>query len=107
MQIDARIRSAGRSTLALVYGMAGRRDEALEIAAELEAEPTIRRLNASLPHIYGVLGLVDKAFATLEQQCEERVSSLLFARTAPELMSLRNDSRFAALLDRMGLPPLP
>jgi hypothetical protein len=94
----------GRSTLALVYGMAGRSEEALDIAASLEMEPKIRRLNSSLPHIYGVLGLIEKALAVLEEQYEERVSSLLFARRAPELMSLCNDPRFKELLCRIGLP---
>ncbi len=97
----------GRSTLALVYAMAGRRAEALEIAASLEAEPQLRKLNANLPHIYGVLGLREKVLAALEQQYEERVSSLLFARRAPELTSLHDDPKFAELLCRIGLPQLP
>jgi TolB-like protein/Flp pilus assembly protein TadD len=97
----------GRSTLAQVYAMAGRRAEALEIAGSLEAEPPIRKLNSNLPHIYGVLGLREKALGALEQQYEERVSSLLFARHAPELISVRDDPRFAELLCRIGLPPLP
>ncbi len=96
----------GRSTLALVHALAGRSIEALDIAISLEAEPSLRRLTCSLPYIYGVLGLRDRALASLQEACEERVSSLVFVRRAPELMCLHEEPRFAELLGRIGLPPL-
>ncbi len=96
----------GRSTLGFVYGLAGRSKEALDIAISLEAEPFLRRVNCSLPYIYGVLGLRDKALASLQEACEVRVSSLVFAHRAPELRCLYQEPRFAELLGRIGLPPL-
>ena len=53
--------------------------------------------------IYVGLGEKDEAFAWLEKAYEEHNASLPFLKVDPIFDSLRSDSRFTALLKKMGL----
>ena len=54
--------------------------------------------------IYIGLGDKDKAFAALEQACDERSDYLVYLRSEPWADPLRSDPRFAKLLKKLGLP---
>jgi len=49
------------------------------------------------------LGNRDQAIAWLERACEERDAHLPHLNVDPRLRSLRQESRFKALLERVGL----
>jgi tetratricopeptide (TPR) repeat protein len=89
--------------LGRVYAIAGRAEEAMRIAGELENQPQLRKLTSSLPYIYGALGDRDRALKWLEEAYQARVSNLVFICRAPEVESLHGDPRFEELLRRIGL----
>jgi len=90
------------SALARTLALAGRRDEAREIA-EMEAEAVPRVVSAwELARIYEALGEKDEVFRWLEVSFEERESFFpWFIKYG--LISLQDDSRFQDLLRRMNL----
>ena len=53
---------------------------------------------------YARLGQVDSAFAWLDRACAERDPLVLRIKVEPHWDSLRSDPRYAALLNRIGLP---
>ncbi len=55
--------------------------------------------------MYAILGTREEALAELERAAAEREPGLEFIKVAPELAVLRDDSRYAAIVARMGLPP--
>jgi TolB-like protein/Tfp pilus assembly protein PilF len=93
-----------RWALGRTYALAGRRNEAREIAAELgkKAEP----MDAwGLAEIYTALGEKDEAFRWLEVAYERRFSWMPWLEATPKFKLLRSDPRFQDLLRRMNLPP--
>jgi hypothetical protein len=54
--------------------------------------------------VYNGLGDKDEAFAWLGKAFEERDLQLTFIKVDPTWDSIRSDSRFAALMQRIGLP---
>jgi TolB-like protein/Flp pilus assembly protein TadD len=58
-----------------------------------------------LAEINAILGDRDEAFRWLEKAWEERTGHMPWIKVNPSLDALRDDSRFAALLRRMGLTP--
>jgi tetratricopeptide (TPR) repeat protein len=92
------------STLGLVYAIAGRNNEARQVAEELEQQPLLRRVTSALAYIYGALGDLDQAFRLLDEAYETRVSNLIFIRNSPELRNLHYDPRYADLIRRIGFP---
>ena len=54
--------------------------------------------------VYAALGEKDRAFLLLDRSVRERVPLLLWAKVDPRLDPLRDDPRFAALLQQLGLP---
>ena len=93
-----------KTTLGVVYAIAGRTEEAMKIAGELENLPQLRKFTSGLPHIYGALGDRDRAMNWLEEAYDARVSNLVFICRAPGIESLHADPRFEELLRRIGLP---
>jgi len=95
-----------RFALGITYALTGRRDEALEVAAELEAEPKTWD-TLFLAQIYSVLGEKDEAFRWLEEAYEEPHHPYMpwFVRMIA-FEPLRDDPRFKDLLQRMNLPQL-
>jgi serine/threonine protein kinase/Flp pilus assembly protein TadD len=87
------------------YALAGRRDEALEIAAELESQPQAW-YTWGLAEIYAALGEKDKAFRWLEEAYEQRHSYLPWLRWNPNYAPLFDDPRFDEIARRMNLPDM-
>lgn len=100
---------AGRRPIMLeflghIHALAGDTAEAWRMLAELEglvAEGRIDVLHLVYPCI--ALGEKDRAFEILEKAYEERSGQLVYLKVEPSFDSLRDDSRFDGLLQRMGL----
>lgn len=90
--------------LSQAYAMAGRRAEAQNLLAELEARS---REQYVPPHVfvhpYVALGKADRAFEWLEKSYQERSNSILWLGVDAGLDPLRSDPRFDNLLRRVGL----
>ncbi len=88
------------------YALAGRKREAREVLAKLQALSRSRYIppyHTAL--IYAGLGETDEAFAWLEKAYRERFWMMAFLQVDPRLDALRSDPRFTDLLRRMGFPP--
>ena len=57
----------------------------------------------SLANVTAALGRIDEAFEWLDRAYEERDALLTWVSVAPHYDPLRDDPRFDALLERMGL----
>jgi TolB-like protein/Tfp pilus assembly protein PilF len=92
------------SSLGYGYGVAGQTDLALEILTELEGMSKQGYVASSdFAIVNAGLGNRDQAIAWLERACEERDSHLPHLNVDPRLRSLHQESRFKALLERVGL----
>jgi aryl-alcohol dehydrogenase-like predicted oxidoreductase len=86
------------------YGLAGRTEEARAVLAELE-----RRAQEGYvgPHQFALvyLGLGDRSAAldALERGFEMRDVGINWIKVAPPYTPLRNEPRFIALLEKIGL----
>jgi tetratricopeptide (TPR) repeat protein len=91
--------------LGLVYGLAGKTDDATKILNEL-LELNKRRYvtPAALVNVYVGLGNKDQAFVWLEKAFAERSNYLAYLKVFPLLDPLRSDPRFKDLVQRVGLP---
>jgi TolB-like protein/Tfp pilus assembly protein PilF len=90
--------------LGLVYGLAGRKDDATKVLNELLELNQHRYVTpASMVNVYIGLGDNDRAFFWLEKAYEERSNYLAYLNVFPLVDPLRSDPRFANLLDRVGL----
>jgi tetratricopeptide (TPR) repeat protein len=95
---------AGRSCLAHTYAVIGRREEARQIAAELERLPPTNANTWELAAIYSALGDKDAALRTLERGFELRFNFMPWIHWNPDYASLREEPRFKALVRRLNLP---
>ena len=85
------------------YALAGQRDEALNVLAELGEE--YQQRNAwGVAEIYAALGEKDEAFRWLEAGYEYRHNWIPWMGWNPNYESLRDDPRFGDLLRRLNLP---
>ena len=75
----------------------------LELHADRIARGRINPFN--LAQVYAFLGENDRAFAYLQQACENRSVTLPALRSGPHFDDLRPDPRYAMLLRRAGLTP--
>jgi eukaryotic-like serine/threonine-protein kinase len=90
--------------LGYAYGVAGRRDEALKALAELQAQSARRYVQPyEVARVHVGLGDKERAFEWLEKAYAGRSDFLTRLKHDPTFDSLRDDSRFAELLRRMGL----
>jgi TolB-like protein/DNA-binding winged helix-turn-helix (wHTH) protein/Tfp pilus assembly protein PilF len=88
-----------------IYALQGRRQEALEIANELQRRSAQRYTDpVYLPKIYAVLGENDAAMVWLEKAYQERSVGMLLLNHDPDYDHLRSDPRFQDLVRRVGLP---
>ena len=93
-----------RSALGYVYGLGGRREEALRVLAELQTFPMNREVSPFyLAMIYAGLGDNAQALRWLESAIEERYNWVVWLRTEPVFERLRGEDRFAAMLRQIGL----
>jgi tetratricopeptide (TPR) repeat protein len=90
------------SQLGLVYGLSGRRNEALKILDDLKNRSNHKpSYAADIALVYTGLNERDQAFAWLEKAYVERFNPSILARPAFDM--LRSDPRFQDLLRRLGL----
>ena len=100
-------RASGEQPLygyAVTYARMGKTKEAREILARLEAFAKGHYVNPIFfAHIHASLGEKDRAFEYLEKAAADRTVLMGGLNAWPELMSLRSDPRFAALVKKVGL----
>jgi TolB-like protein/Tfp pilus assembly protein PilF/predicted Ser/Thr protein kinase len=92
------------SGLGWVYGLAGRRNDALHILQrfnELSSRSYVDFYQVGA--IYAGLGDKDRAFESLEKGYDERSAGMAYIKADPFWDELRSDPRYADLLRRMGL----
>ena len=95
-----------KAGLGHAYGLAGRREEAKNILAELNElakQKYVPPVQIAFVHIG--LGENDRALELLEQAYRERSWELVFVRVEPWVDPLRSDPRFQDLLRRVNFPP--
>jgi TolB-like protein/tetratricopeptide (TPR) repeat protein len=108
-ELERAVELSGRSTVmlsALGYARAaaGNRDDAIQILDELAGLARSRYVSAfEVALIHVALGEMDAAFEWLDRAYEERSGWLPYVGAEPRLAPLRQDARFARLLDRIGL----
>ena len=88
------------------YAVAGRRSEAAKKIKELREQSRHKFIpSLSIAVIYAGLDDKDRAFESLQQAYQEREGWLMWYFVLdPEFDSLRSDSRYGDLLQRLGLP---
>ncbi|HET7600103.1 MAG TPA: hypothetical protein VFK09_07405, partial [Gemmatimonadales bacterium] len=83
----------------------GNREEAGGILWELESKLAEEsRLAMLAAMLLTAMGNKDQAFEQLERAFQIREPGLLFLRVAPWADPLRSDRRYAALIEKLGLP---
>jgi tetratricopeptide (TPR) repeat protein len=93
------------TSLAGVYALSGRKDEAETLLQELQERATSEYvLPTSFAEVYASLGNKDEAFRWLEKAYQERNWGMLFLRIWHGWDPLRSDPRFDDLVQRMGFP---
>ena len=91
--------------LAYCHAVSGRQDVARKILREVEAHSAstyVSPVARALVHVG--LGELELAFEALERAYRDRDFLLLYVGIDPPFEPLRDDPRFADLLDRIGLP---
>jgi TolB-like protein/DNA-binding winged helix-turn-helix (wHTH) protein/Tfp pilus assembly protein PilF len=107
-ELQKAVRLSGSSptctaNLARAYVLSGKRSEALELLSELKKRSNPGYSNASeIAMVYASLGDKNQAMNWLEKGYEERFNPGVLLR--PGFDPLRSDSRFQALVHRIGLP---
>jgi len=88
-----------------VYGVSGRRADALKIAKELKDLSSHAYVDFyQVAAIYAGLGDKDEAFRLLEQAYKEHSGIMIFLAVDPFWNGMHSDPRYGDLLRRMGLP---
>jgi adenylate cyclase len=107
-EMEKAIELSGRSVFILhdlgyVYARAGKKSEAMKVLAELDNIAGDEYVPAyGRAAIYAALGDREKTLAWIEKAYEER-SFLVYLKVDPAFDSFRDEKRFAAILDKMGL----
>ncbi len=93
-----------RAILAYTLAVAGQRDEASMILAELQELASDKYVSPYfIGLIYTAMSDQDQALTWLEKAYEERSGWLVWLKVDPKLDSLRSDPRFAELVQQVGL----
>ncbi len=93
-----------QSALGYAYAVAGKRDEALQVLAQLQTFPMNRDVSPFyLAMIHAGLGDKEQAIRWLENAVEERYNWVIWLRTEPIFERLRGEERFVELVRRIGL----
>jgi tetratricopeptide (TPR) repeat protein len=93
--------------LGYAYAAAGKRGEATKVLEELLETSEKKYVSPyAIAITYLGLGERDEALLWLRKTYEDRNDFLMWFNVAPELDSLRSDTRFTSLLRRIGFPPL-
>jgi len=92
-----------RWALGHTYALAGRRDEALAVVAELENQSS-SWFTWGIAGIYTALDKKNEAFYWLEKAYQKRHPYILWLKCACIFNSLREDPRYKDLARRLNLP---
>jgi DNA-binding winged helix-turn-helix (wHTH) protein/Flp pilus assembly protein TadD len=93
-----------RAWLGHAYAIAGKIDEAQGVINDLKERSKSRYISPyDIAMIYIGLREQEQAFAWLDKAFEDRNDSLVWLRFDPRLDSIRTDSRFINLVQRVGL----
>ncbi len=96
--------STKKAALGRAYALAGKKDETLEVIAELKELSKRSYISPySLALIYAGIRDKDEAFDWLQKAYEECDGNMIFIKVDPWLDSLRSDPRFTVFLKRVGL----
>jgi adenylate cyclase len=90
--------------LAYIYATAGRTEEARRIIEDVEAGDLGGNDHRGMALVYTALGDKDMAFGWLEKSYELHEESLCSIKIDHKLDSLRSDTRFNNLLQRLNFP---
>lgn len=108
-EYEKAVELGGRSSntvgvLGYAQGRAGNRDAARALLGELTDRAAGEHVSPMWPALVHLgLGDHDAVFRCLDRAFEERDGSLVLVTSAMEFVSIRQDPRFPALLERMGL----
>jgi len=92
------------AALGRAYAAAGRKDEAAQVVDELKDLSKERYVTPyAFSLIYASMGEKDEAMTWLRQACDQGVSDLVYLKVDPFLDGLRDDPRFAVLLNKIGM----
>ena len=97
--------SCGKATMGIVSAMLGMQTEARAILRELEEDSTVPGCRWSYPRavIHVHLGERDLALQCLSEACEEGGATFLYLRYDPHFAEIRDDERFANIVNRIGI----
>lgn len=94
------------SGLAMVYGKAGRKQEAQKLLSELKEIARHRYVSPSLfANAYLGMGDKEKALTWLEKGYEDHDALMAYLKVGPGLDPIRSEPRFQAVLRGMNFPP--
>jgi TolB-like protein/tetratricopeptide (TPR) repeat protein len=95
------------ATLGYAYGRAGKRDEALQVLEKLQERAQKRYVSAlDMAVVYAGLDDRERVFEWLDRAYLERSTWLVHVAWDDRFTHYHSDTRFPALLKRMGLPDL-
>ncbi|MDL2718946.1 MAG: protein kinase, partial [Acidobacteriota bacterium] len=93
------------AAIGYVYGVMGRRQEALQVLSSLEALSKKQYVTSyAVALVHAALGDKDRAFEWLDRGIEERTHWLVWIKRDLRWEPLRSDPRFAEMIRRVGLP---
>lgn len=95
---------APRFVRAFVAAKAGQRRLAMQILGHLTPQAVRTGSCYSVAEVYMALNDADHAFGWLQRGLEQREGSLILLRVDPTWRPLHSDSRFRALVKRIGFP---
>jgi hypothetical protein len=87
----------------VTYALAGKTDEALQVAIELANQEGVW-VTWGIAEIYAALGDKDKAFLWLEKAYKQRHPYIQWIRRTVSFKNLQGDPRFEDLARRLNLP---
>ena len=90
---------------ALVEHALGHRIEAQRALDEILTRPNVNAASYQVAQIYAWRGEADRAFDWLGRAYEFHDSGLTYLKYDPLMRKVRGDARYAALLQKMNLPP--
>lgn len=92
------------AALARTLGLAGRADQARAVVRRLDQQAATRYVSPfEYVAVYFALGDAAKGFSWLAKACDDRCFELLALRVDPRFDSLRDQPRFIAATERVGL----